>query len=463
MEETERNCAGNLIEEVCCDWQGEYVKEILVAGAMALFLTAQQTGQQQQIPDAPKPQTTGIGPVAPGKGTTPTNNGETVPAAATLPDGPGASLPATPESQMPADTRDQPGQEAAPEVGAAPFTLRLQANFVEIPFSVKDKKGHPVPGIDWREVRVYENGLRQHMTNFVADPFPLSVALVIDQSMPVDVMSRVNLALGALQGAFAPYDEVALFTYNNGPKMQTDFTGSQSPRLTAVVERAKAVGREPMYYAAGEGLGGGININGGAQQNITPLTTGGGVGSPQGVNQVPREVHTLNDAILEAAKATTRAGKGRRRIVYVISDGKEYGSTAKTKDVIKYLQTNKIQVYGTLVGDSSVAGMGFLDHIHIPLMMRDNILPQYTSATGGETYAEFRTKGISESFAKITEEVRTQYTVGYYSKEPLIDGKFRKTEVRVLRPGLTVIAKDGYYPTAAAAPARKMTPPSATP
>ena len=54
---------------------------------------------------------------------------------------------------------------------------------------------------------------------------------------------------------------------------------------------------------------------------------------------MPSEVHTLNDAILAAARATDEGGgTGRRRIVYVISDGKEYGSTAKAKDVIKYLQ-----------------------------------------------------------------------------------------------------------------------------
>ena len=54
-----------------------------------------------------------------------------------------------------------------------------------------------------------------------------------------------------------------------------------------------------------------------------------------------------------------------------------------------------------------------------------------------------------QSFAKIAEEVRTQYTVGYYTHEPFIDGKYRSLEVRVLRPNLTVIAKPGYYPTAA--------------
>ena len=163
-------------------------------------------------------------------------------------------------------------------------------------------------------------------------------------------------------------------------------------------------------------------------------------------------MHTLNDAILAAAEATTHAGKGRRRVVYVISDGKEAGSKAKTKEVIKYLQTNKVEVYATLVGDASVAGMGFIDHIHLPLMMRDNILPVYTAATGGQFYAEYRTKGIEESFQRITEQVRTQYMLGYNTREPFIDGKFRKIEVRVLRPNLNVIAKEGYWPSASDAP-----------
>jgi VWFA-related protein len=181
--------------------------------------------------------------------------------------------------------------------------------------------------------------------------------------------------------------------------------------------------------------------------------------SPSIELKVPKDPHTLNDAILEAAKATARAGKGRRRIVYVISDGKEYGSKAKTKDVIRYLQTNKISVYGTLVGDSSLPVIGFLDKIHIPLTMRDNILPSYTNETGGNLDAEFRQKGIEESFQKIFEEVRTQYTIGYYTHEPFIDGKFRTVDVRVLRPNLTVIAKKGYYPTASdSGPTNVVTP-----
>ena len=80
--------------------------------------------------------------------------------------------------------------------------------------------------------------------------------------------------------------------------------------------------------------------------------------------------------------------------------------------------------------------------------MRDNILPQYVTETGGNLEAEFRQRGIEESFQKIFDEVRTQYTLGYYSHEPFIDGKYRTIEIRVMRPNLTVMSKKGYYPTA---------------
>jgi VWFA-related protein len=453
------------------------VKEIVMAAAMALAMGGQQTGvqqasavlpdaptqqpaQQQQIPDAPKPQTPGltgqIGPVAPGKGTTPTSNGESGSSSGQ----PDTFQPEVGSSLKPAAKAPDEGPDIVPVVPAnsqdffkdpKSYTIVSRVNAVEVPFTVKDHKGGLVPGLTWRDVHVYENNVRQRMTVFTVDPYPLSVAIVIDNSLGVHEMETVNRSLGALQAAFTPYDDVAVFTYNNGPKMVTDFTGGQSARLGAAIERSKSTGREQMYYAPGEALEQGININNNAEQHENPLASGG-PGSPQGLShdQVPREVHTLNDAILMAAKSTTKAAKGRRRIVYVISDGKEYGSKAKTKDVIKYLQTNKIEVVATLVGDSSVAGMGFVDTIHLPLMMRDNILPVYTKATGGEFYADYRTKGIETSFAKITEEARTQYTIWYNSQEAITDDKFRKVEVRVLRPNLQVIAKEGYYPAAQA-------------
>ena len=441
------------------------MKFILMAGVFALTvqtaqIPAQQTqapAPQQAIPDAPRPQTgsqSGIPSVTPGIGVAASSTSNNLPSAndpdqAAVPTSLQSSPQTTPQASDIDPVPDLPTDGQGPR--AIGSTLVLQTNFVDVPFTVKDSRGQLVPGLTWRDIRVFENGVRQQMKVFTVDPFPLSVALVIDQSLAYDTMNRVNNALGALPAAFTNYDEVAVFTYNKGPKLQTTFTGGQSPRLAAVMERTKAAGRDPIYYAPGEALGGptGIKINGGADDHINPLVSGG-PGSPQGLSsvQVPREVHTLNDAILMAAQSLTHVNRDRRRIIYVISDGKEYGSTAKTKQVIQYLQTNRIEVYATLVGDSSVTGLGFVDRFHLPLEMRDNILPVYTRATGGQFYAEYRTNGIEKSFSQIAEQVRTQYTVGYYSHEPFIDGKYRKLEVRVLQPNLTIIAKDGYYPSA---------------
>ena len=456
-------------------WGSAEVKEKFVVAALVLTMATpltegQQAAQlpagpvpQQSIPDAPKPQTPGIGAVTPGRGTTSTSTETTAAPTGTLPDDQFQQAPVTdklpgrPEDSLP---DEDPG--AAPDLPTTPIgveglpnggTLRIGVNYVEVPFTVKDSKGRPVPGLTWRDVRVYENNVRQHIARFIVDPVPMSMAVVVDQSLEQHVMATVDNSLGALNAAFAPYDEVAVFTYNNGPREVTTFTGGTSPRLIAAIDQAKAPGRDQYYYAPGEALGGptGIKINDHAQDNINPLISGG-PGSPTGVStsQVPREVHTLNDAILEAAKATTKAGKGRRRVVYVISDGKEYGSVAKTKEVIKYLQTNKVEVFATVVGDSSLAGIGFLDRIHLPLLpiMRDNILPVYANATGGQIYADYRQKAIENSFAQITEAVRTQYVIGYNSRESFLDSKFRRIEVKVMRPNLNVIAKSGYYPSA---------------
>ena len=421
---------------------------------------AQQSAAQQQgdaaspagsqvpdapIPDAPRPQAVPVGPVTPGAGTTASGSGDN---AASQEDGVPSKLPQS-AAQTAAQQDDQGAPPDQPAAGQGPeYVIHTGVNFVEVPFTVKDNKGRLVPGLTWRDVRVYENNLRQKLSLFTVDPFPLSVALVIDQSMTFDNMTKVNNSLASLQGAFTPYDEVAVFTYNNGPRMQTDFTGSQSARLTAVLERSKTTGRDPVYYDTTGPMGQNININNGADQHTDPNVNATHGTSILGIQNVPRDVHTLNDAVLAAATALSKTAVGRRRIIYVISDGREYGSEAKFPQVVKYLNTNKISVYGTLVGDSSLPVVGFLDRIHLPLTMRDNILSAYIKQTGGDLYGAFRQGTIETSFAKIAEEVRTQYTVGYYTHEPFIDGKYRTLEVKVLRPNLTVIAKQGYYPTA---------------
>jgi VWFA-related protein len=189
-----------------------------------------------------------------------------------------------------------------------------------------------------------------------------------------------------------------------------------------------------------------IRVNGNCgDPTIQP---GFSAGSANGVITIPKEIHTLNDAILAAAKELTSRPKERRRIIYVVSDGHEYGSKATLKEVIHYLQQNEIAVYGTLVGTSAAWGEGWVSKIHLPFTMYDNILYKYIAATGGQADSERNLNGIEKSYADIAKQARNQYTLVYASHESVYDSKYRKIDVRVDRPGLDVTAKQGYYPSA---------------
>lgn len=336
--------------------------------------------------------------------------------------------------------------QGPPPAGGSIANFVVDVNFVEVPVTVKDSKQRQVAGLTWRDFKVYENGTLQHLSFFSVDPQPLSIAFVIDQSLPSDVMDKVNSSMGAIQGALTPYDEAAVFTYSNGPKEWTGFTGAQGNRLPAVLSLAKAVGTDPMVPVnSGPFANCSIRENGNC---VDPNLQAGGSTGNDTFMKIPKEIHTLNDAILAAAKELSTRPKERRRVIYVISDGKEYGSKASWKEVVRYLQTNKIAVYATLVGDSARWGEGWVDRFHLPFSMYDNILYKYTIATGGDTDAAGGINGIEKSYATIAGEARNQYTLGYLSHESIYDGKYRSIEVRVNRPDLDVISKRGYYPSA---------------
>jgi VWFA-related protein len=416
----------------------------VMAGHAQQSGSAPDTPQSQSVPDAPsamqsQDQNTNDNSVkslasqaAPGKAT----QGE-------------APAPPPPPPPASGNSPDGPPQQEPPFIPknaeeAKGFVIKVPVNYVSVPVTVLDKSHQQVAALTFRDFRIYENGQRQHIAFFSVDPVPLSVAFVIDQSLQKDTMAKVNQSLQAIQGAFTPSDEVAVFTYANGVTEQTTFTAALGNRLPAVLARSEVSGTD-MGVPSGGGplaMSGPIINNKIVDPNLSRNT-------PASLElTIPRETHTLSDAILAAGKSLADREKGRRRVIYVISDGKDVHSKASVKEVIRFLQGNQEQVYATTVGDAATFGIGYLDRVHLPLIPAENVLPRYTQATGGVLEAEFSRDGIERSFAHIMAEARTQYTLGYYSHTPLLDSKFRQLDVHVERPNLDVITKRGYYPTA---------------
>jgi len=332
------------------------------------------------------------------------------------------------------------------------YKLVVKVNFVQIPVMVKDPDGRRVDGLLPKDFTVLENGKKQTLSYFTSDPFELSVAVVLDTGMPDVALQKVNQTYSSLLGAFSPYDEVALYTYSSTVSQVTDFT-SKTEKLTAILNEMKMFrGRNNGPPVMDGPLASGPTVNG--------APVGGPTIAP--VNTPAREDHVLNDAILRAAVDLSKRERTRRKVIFVISDGRELGSRASYSDVLRVLETQGIQVKAVVVDTSALPGVRQIEKIHLPHKEGSNIpflrgqgysnlLPKYSSATGGgQVFSEYSRNAMEEAYAQVTSEARNQYTLGYIPK--VVAGASSKREIEVLvdRPKLRIFAKDAYYATPSA-------------
>lgn len=440
--------------------------------ALCLALTlgfAQQAGSQ--TPDAQKEEI----PDAPSTTRPPQNFPDTAPAPKAEPapqPGPQPSLPASqlppregqptqPQTPPPTPTSTGSGIPAPPPLkittvspgGATDertataedlYKISVSTNQVLVPVMVKDEGGHLLNGLLPRDFSVFEDGKKQTLNFFTADSFALSAAVIIDQSMPDVALQKVNQTFSALQGAFSQYDEVAVYSYSSSVSRVADFTAA-GKRLAETFNDLKTVtGRNNGVPVMGGPLGpqgptvNGLPIDQGTIPAISP----------------PKESHVLNDAVLAAAVDLSKRDRSRRKVIFIISDGREARSKASYQDVLKVLLTNGIIVYGVSVEGSAIPVYEKLQRIHLPKTPYSDILPKYAGATGGEITTGFSREAMENAYSNALGDARNQYTLGYVTRATPSTA-YRDVEVTVARPSckrssarpcVDVIAKNGYYP-----------------
>jgi VWFA-related protein len=237
---------------------------------------------------------------------------------------------------------------------------------------------------------------------------------------------------------------VALYTFSSTVSQISGFT-APTQRLTAIFSQIKTV----------RGSNNGPAVLSGPLAPNGPIINGIPVGSPtQPVYTPPKQARVLNDAILRAALDLSKQDRTRRKIIFVISDGREFGSQASYRDVLKVLLSNEIQVKAVAVGSAALPVYDKVERLHLPREGYDDILPKYVSATGGlPVYRELTQSAIEDTYAQAMGEARNQYTLGYTPTPPKTPTAraYHDIEILVNRPGLKIYAKAGYYPAQAAA------------
>ena len=420
---------------------------LLFCLALALPVTAQQQpDKKSDIPDAPSTSQPPL-PVAPElkpppPGMNPSNPPDQAPSASS------SDSNSTPSrSTPPASTNAVPPGGAATSPPASQdqlFQLRVNVNQVVVPVRVTDESGHLVSGLLSSDFSVYEDGKRQNLNFFTSDPFALSIAVVIDLGMPDIALQKVNETYSTLTGAFAGFDEIAIYTYSTSVSQLADFN-AVGRKLEGVLNGLKTKHGEVS----------GVPVTSGPLGPQGPVINGVPVDSPVTPVSTPsKQSHVLNDAILMAARDLAKRRKDRRKIIFVISDGREYRSDSNYGTVLQVLLSNEILLYGVAVESAAIPGYNKLEKLRIPGQGYSNILPKYANATGGEVLAEYSRTAIEGVYQRIIGDARNQYTLGYATRATPSDTR-REIEIRVNRPGckssdlrpcVQVFAKEGYYP-----------------
>ncbi len=445
-------------ETAACENRGDINFMQTVGRSLAIFavifVVSIPVWAQQGLPDAPKPQPGATDqqpsstiPLPPPSSTPPPGQSQQQPAAP--PQQPAQQQQSQPENSEPLPPPKKPVIKTVPPGGETKVPEGPQeqlgnfvktVNFVVVPVTIKDDSGRPVYGLTVDNFRIKENDNEEPIKFFSSDPLGISAAIVIDVGMSDTALKKVQETFQALVGSFSEYDEVSVYTYGSTVNQRQDYYAALGDRTATTLRRVE--------QQQGQ--------TGGAATNAGPMVTGPSVngkvfnpGDPsRPVTTNVKNIeppHVLNDAILRAAIDLSHRPRERRRVIFVIGDGKEDRSTASYSDVLKVLLTNEVQVYALGVDEAAMPLFGKLSKVRLPRQPYGNILPKYANATGGEVITSLTKDGIENAYSRLMDDARNQYTIGYTSPVTLSTA-YRTIEVQVTRPDLKVYAKEGYYP-----------------
>ena len=325
---------------------------------------------------------------------------------------------AMPSQVVPEGAQQQPpGQGQRPNPRA---TIRSTVELVVVPVTVKDAHGNLVADIRQDEFTVFEDDVEQRISTFSTDAAPLSALVVLDDDLKPKAAEQLRRSLVAMAGAFSESDEVALGRFASFFTLLMDFT-ADNDRLMAQL-KARASGDDSLPDPAST-----APAPGAADQPIP--------GAPTTQQQASADKSTkhLDDALHAAAEVLRARPHERRKVIILVSDGVD----AKN-NTYSYDQT----LTALLSSDVSVYAIG----MDAALLRRGaSPLSRYARSTGGDTYFVSNESALSKAYAQVAEEARHQYTLAYSPAGTDRTKNYHSVEVRVKRPGLNVLARDGYY------------------
>jgi VWFA-related protein len=285
---------------------------------------------------------------------------------------------------------DQPAGQPPPDDSAL-FVFKKQVQEVVLHAIVVDDQRRLVTNLDRPAFTAFEDGVPQATTAFHRDDVPVALGIVIDNSGSMrEKRDKVNQAVLNLIRASGPRDETFVVNFSQDSYLDQDFT-SNVGLLQQALQKVSNRGSTALYDAI-----------------------------------VASAIHLKNDHRVE------------RKILLVITDGRDNASQQTLDEAMRHLQGEN---------GPTLYAIGLLgDELH---QSDSGALKSLAEVTGGVAYFPKGLDEVEDITRTVARDIHSQYTIAYKPTNHSHAAKYRVIEVKAQAPGyhnLTVRTRTGYYP-----------------
>jgi VWFA-related protein len=291
----------------------------------------------------------------------------------------------------------------APLIAQDEPTLSVNVSVVNVLATVRTRKGEIVRDLTKDDFTIAENGRPQSIRYFSRETdLPLTLGLMIDTSMSQRKVMTAERGASSrfLEQILRPKDRVFIMQFDMSVQLKQEPTSS-----FRALDDALAYVDTPTRRDLEGQIGGGT---------------------------------LLYDAIVTAARDIMQSKTGRKALV-LLTDGVDTGSEKIIGDAIDAAQRADTLVYSILFSDSGAYPFSFGGPDGKGVLMR------MSGETGGGFSEVTKSQSLDRIFARIQDELRSEYSIGYVSDVPVRISEFRKLQVTTKQKEFLVQARDRYW------------------
>lgn len=263
------------------------------------------------------------------------------------------------------------------------YKIGVNVDLVLMYATVFDKDGHFVSGLKQEDFRIFEDGVNQTILSFAQEDVPVSMGILLDLSGSMrGKIDQVNKAALAFIRASNRQDQVFLIGFNEEVELLQDFT-SDIDEITDALENIVVMGSTAIYDAVYLGV---------------------------------QKAHT---------------GSKPKKAVVMITDAMDRESYYSLDQLVSKVQESDVQVFV----------VGFMDPIKKKSLFSSwkksdaekarDAVTRIADETGGRAFFPSQVDEIHDIVAEIANELRNQYSIGYFSSNGARDGSFRRVKIEL--------------------------------